>query len=289
MTMRNVALGIALSVVATGAGSTVRASDSDEEQRVRAATTVLNEMMQASDQAIPVSVLEKAEAIAIFPSVKKAGFVFGGQWGRGIISVRDPKTRKWSSPAFLTLTGGSVGWQIGGEFSRQRGRAEDGADSLHPVDARGVAASAGDAATPAVLLNLHPTRTGDHMTRNTHDTTNGHDGQSLTFLKGLLSGALIGAAAGILLAPRAHAALHGLWGQVTDSAASLGKAATDRYRRASTQVGDAVQDLHDKGRGAYGKALTAVAAGAHQVEEYAVDAKTVLDRHAAEQSRRQSS
>lgn len=115
MTMRNVLLGIALSVAATGAGSTVRAADSDEEQRVRAATTVLNEMMQTSDQAIPAGVLEKAEAIAIFPSVKKAGFVFGGQWGRGVISVRDPKTRTWSSPAFLTLTGGSVGWQIGGE------------------------------------------------------------------------------------------------------------------------------------------------------------------------------
>ena len=43
-----------------------------------------------------------------------AGFVVGGQWGRGIISVRDANTREWSSPAFLTLTGGSVGAQIGG-------------------------------------------------------------------------------------------------------------------------------------------------------------------------------
>ena len=60
------------------------------------------------------NILEKAEAIAIFPGVKKAGFVVGGQWGRGIISVRDADTRKWSSPAFLTMTGGSVGAQIGG-------------------------------------------------------------------------------------------------------------------------------------------------------------------------------
>lgn len=112
MTMKHVALGIALSVAAAG---TVRASDSAEAERVRAATVVLDEMMNASDQAIPLSILERAEAIAIFPSVKKAGFVVGGQWGRGIISVRDPETRLWSSPAFLTLTGGSVGWQIGGE------------------------------------------------------------------------------------------------------------------------------------------------------------------------------
>jgi lipid-binding SYLF domain-containing protein len=86
----------------------------DEVKRVGAATTVLNEMMRAGDKAIPGHILEKAEAIAIFPGVKKAGFVVGGQWGRGIISVRSGDTRKWSSPAFLTLTGGSVGAQIGG-------------------------------------------------------------------------------------------------------------------------------------------------------------------------------
>jgi lipid-binding SYLF domain-containing protein len=107
--MRNVALGIALCVVATGASMTVRAAaGKDEVKRVVAATTVLHEMMGAPDKAIPGTILDKAEAIAIFPGVKKAGFVVGGQWGRGIISVRDATTRKWSSPAFLTMTGGSV-------------------------------------------------------------------------------------------------------------------------------------------------------------------------------------
>ena len=111
----NVSLGIALCVVATGATITVRADAGKEEvKRVSAATTVVNEMMGAPDKAIPGHILEKAAAIAIFPGVKKAGFVVGGQWGRGIISVRDPETRKWSSPAFLTLTGGSLGAQIGG-------------------------------------------------------------------------------------------------------------------------------------------------------------------------------
>src|SRR5688572_19073587 len=86
----------------------------DEARRVVAATTVLNEMMRAQDKGIPESIVEKAEGIAIFPGVKKAGFVVGGQWGRGIISARDAQTRTWSSPAFLTLTGGSVGAQIGG-------------------------------------------------------------------------------------------------------------------------------------------------------------------------------
>jgi lipid-binding SYLF domain-containing protein len=115
MKLKSVALGILFCVVATGASITVRAAAGrDEVKRVGAATTVLNEMMKARDKAIPGSILEKAEAIAIFPGVKKAGFVVGGQWGRGIISVRDASTRNWSSPAFLTMTGGSVGAQIGG-------------------------------------------------------------------------------------------------------------------------------------------------------------------------------
>ncbi len=115
MTVRNATLGIALCVVVTGAGMTVRAAaGKDEVARVGAATIVLNEMLTAPDKAIPGTILDKAEAIAIFPGVKKAGFVVGGQWGRGVISVRDKTTRKWSSPAFLTMTGGSVGAQIGG-------------------------------------------------------------------------------------------------------------------------------------------------------------------------------
>jgi lipid-binding SYLF domain-containing protein len=115
MKLKKAVLATLLCIVATGAGMTVRAAaGKDEVKRVGAATTVLNEMMNADDKSIPASILEKAEAIAIFPGVKKAGFVVGGQWGRGIISVRDASTRQWSSPAFLTMTGGSVGAQIGG-------------------------------------------------------------------------------------------------------------------------------------------------------------------------------
>lgn len=88
---------------------------SDEADRVREATTVLREIMNAPDHAIPNSVAGKAEGIAVFPSVLKGGFVFGGEWGRGIISVRDHEKGTWSSPAFLTIAGGSFGAQIGGQ------------------------------------------------------------------------------------------------------------------------------------------------------------------------------
>jgi len=86
-----------------------------EAARVSDAATVFSEIMQAPDGGIPKAVLDKAEAIAIFPGVLRAGFAFGGQWGRGIISVRDAKTGAWSAPAFLTIAGGSFGLQIGGQ------------------------------------------------------------------------------------------------------------------------------------------------------------------------------
>ena len=111
----NVVLGTLVCALATAAGVSLGAQTGrDEVKRVEAATTVLDDMMGARDNAIPGSILQKAEAIAIFPGVKKAGFIFAGQWGRGVISARDATTRDWSSPAFLTLTGGSVGAQIGG-------------------------------------------------------------------------------------------------------------------------------------------------------------------------------
>lgn len=89
--------------------------DSDEARRIAAATTVLDEIMGAADKSVPRSIMEKAEGIAVFPSLLKGGLFVGGQRGRGILSVRDQKTGGWSSPAFLTITGGSIGAQIGAQ------------------------------------------------------------------------------------------------------------------------------------------------------------------------------
>jgi lipid-binding SYLF domain-containing protein len=80
---------------------------------VREAATVFGEIMAAEDQSIPTSILGKAEAVAIFPGTLRAGFVVGGTRGRGVISARNEGL--WSPPAFLTLTGGSFGLQIGGQ------------------------------------------------------------------------------------------------------------------------------------------------------------------------------
>ena len=89
-------------------------AQTEEAERVVVSTRVLGELTDATDSAIPGAVLERAEAIAIFPSTFKAGFIFGGHRGRGVISVIDRETGTWSTPAFLTLTGASFGLQIGG-------------------------------------------------------------------------------------------------------------------------------------------------------------------------------
>ncbi len=89
-----------------------RSSD-DDVKRVADATAVLDEIMAASDKSIPRSVMEKAEGIAVFPSLLKGGIGIGASRGHGILSVRDKKSGNWSSPAFLTITGGSIGAQFG--------------------------------------------------------------------------------------------------------------------------------------------------------------------------------
>ena len=87
--------------------------ETGEARRLREASIVFGEIMAAEDVGIPEAILGKAEAIAIFPNTVKAGFVFGGMRGRGVLSART--ATGWSAPAFLTLTGGSFGLQIGGQ------------------------------------------------------------------------------------------------------------------------------------------------------------------------------
>ncbi|MEO8682430.1 MAG: lipid-binding SYLF domain-containing protein [Vicinamibacterales bacterium] len=107
-TLFSLAATIAIAVAVVGA-------QGDERKRVAEATTVIGEMMDAGDSSIPRAILEKAEGIAVFPSLLKGGLGVGGQHGRGVLSVRDAKTGAWSAPAFLTINGGSIGFQAGAQ------------------------------------------------------------------------------------------------------------------------------------------------------------------------------
>ena len=79
---------------------------------VNDARDVLNEIMSIPATGIPASLLANAQGIVIIPDLVKGGFVLGVRHGRGIVMVRDERGF-WRPPAFVTLTGGSVGWQIG--------------------------------------------------------------------------------------------------------------------------------------------------------------------------------
>src|SRR4030095_6176479 len=104
---------LALAVLSLAIAPIRMIAQSDEAERIQESITVFNEIMGAPDKAIPNSVLEKAEGIAVFPGTIKGGFIVGGQHGRGILSARLESSRAWSAPAFMSVTGGSFGAQIG--------------------------------------------------------------------------------------------------------------------------------------------------------------------------------
>ncbi len=109
-------VGFAFVLAVSGLGLTAPTRAQQEEaDRLKEATTVLKELKDAPDVAVPRWVAEKCIAVAVFPSVKKGGLVVGGHFGRGVLSAKSSKSGTWSSPSFLTLTGGSFGLQAGGQ------------------------------------------------------------------------------------------------------------------------------------------------------------------------------
>src|SRR5215468_8319636 len=87
-----------------------------EEERVEHAGKVMEEILKAPDS-IPQSVLDKADCVAVLPSVKKFALGLGGSYGRGVMTCRKGKdfNGKWGAPTMMALEGASVGFQLGGE------------------------------------------------------------------------------------------------------------------------------------------------------------------------------
>ena len=84
----------------------------DEIKKLQAAEQALRQSVTAPDKGIPKDLLQKAECIGVFPDVKKAAFVVGGEGGRGVFTCR-AKDGKMSAPAFFTIGGPSIGFQAG--------------------------------------------------------------------------------------------------------------------------------------------------------------------------------
>lgn len=92
------------------------AAQTREDARVITATQVLDELRASPDQRVPNWLFDRAYGIAVIPNVIKGAFFFGGRHGNGVLSARDANGR-FSDPVFISLTGGSVGWQIGAQSS----------------------------------------------------------------------------------------------------------------------------------------------------------------------------
>ena len=87
----------------------------DEIGRVEDSIEILRDLTDTPDDGIPQYLFERAEAVVVIPDMLRGGFIVGAKHGRGIASVRDRATGLWSPPAFVAMTGGSVGWQIGAQ------------------------------------------------------------------------------------------------------------------------------------------------------------------------------
>jgi lipid-binding SYLF domain-containing protein len=84
------------------------------DQRMADATEVIHEFTQIPESAIPDSLLANAHGVAVFPGVIKIGLGIGARYGKGVLIVRQADG-SWSNPSFVSLGGGSFGWQIGAQ------------------------------------------------------------------------------------------------------------------------------------------------------------------------------
>ena len=83
-----------------------------EENTVEAASNVLREIMAIPNNSIPEALLAEAHGVAIIPGMIKGAFIIGVRRGKGVLVARDA-SGAWRAPVFITVTGGSVGWQAG--------------------------------------------------------------------------------------------------------------------------------------------------------------------------------
>ena len=101
-----------LAALLLAAASSHATAGVEEDELSRNAVRVVNEMQVIPESAIPDRLLDEAHAIAVIPDSIKAGLIIGGRRGHGLLSVKMPDGT-WSKPAFITLTGGSIGFQAG--------------------------------------------------------------------------------------------------------------------------------------------------------------------------------
>ncbi len=110
--MRKAICAICLCVMLAGPAFAA-SSKEDLQARIESAKTVMDQIMSAGDHSIPLNILQQATCVAVVPGLIKGAFVFGGQYGQGVVTCRTG--HGWSGPVFIRMAGGSFGLQIGGQ------------------------------------------------------------------------------------------------------------------------------------------------------------------------------
>lgn len=110
------AISMLVAILSTVPTSAWAADAEKNEDRLRNAGTVLKEILDVPED-IPQDLLDKADCVAVFPSVLKAAFIVGASYGRGVMTCRQGQDfrGRWGAPTMMALEGGSFGFQIGGE------------------------------------------------------------------------------------------------------------------------------------------------------------------------------
>jgi len=112
MEMKKIFASISLSLLLTSTALAASSRD-DLQARIDSAKIVLDQIMGAQDKTIPSNILRSATCVAVVPSLVKGAFVFGAQYGQGVVTCRTG--HGWSAPVFIRMAGGSFGFQIGGQ------------------------------------------------------------------------------------------------------------------------------------------------------------------------------
>src|SRR5579862_8818189 len=111
MNLKHCVWVLAIAGASTAAVAADRAIKVDD--RLDASADTLIDMMRASDKGIPQDLMDKAKCVVVVPGMKKAGFIFGAEEGRGFAVCRREGMSRWSAPAAMRSEGGSFGFQIG--------------------------------------------------------------------------------------------------------------------------------------------------------------------------------
>jgi lipid-binding SYLF domain-containing protein len=97
------------------AANATAADTTSQQELLKDAKSVMEEIMSTPDLQIPKGLISKAKAVIIFPSMFKGGFFVGARYGNGVAAVRDSQTGFWGPPSFITTLGGSFGFQFGAQ------------------------------------------------------------------------------------------------------------------------------------------------------------------------------